>query len=325
MLRNLKLEPPVKYDEAAAEARAGTGMGTRESRNGDSSTAPREKIDERRVNGAASEQSTSGTHKVPAAATATENGTKFNGQTTTGGNGPVRTSEECGAEETNKIQVPKKYTWFSLYDDQSARASLRRLGSVDRLDRSHRGGGGVAGKGGESVDGRSDNSGRRMARGPKHEGKKGDRTGNSNHGGWKWGWGRKGSSGSGSMASETHTADPAAVTSGGDVGGKREPMKHSAFERIGDGVLPGRQKEEEKEEEEWMREKQESADAVEREAERRRRRQQRPKQRLRRKDVYSYFAMPLVRALEAQAGTKAWLRKVLGCYWHSSAFVLSVL
>lgn len=37
---------------------------------------------------------------------------------------------------------------------------------------------------------------------------------------------------------------------------------------------------------------------------------QRERQRLRRKDVYSYFMMPLVRALEAQMGTTAWLRKV---------------
>lgn len=37
---------------------------------------------------------------------------------------------------------------------------------------------------------------------------------------------------------------------------------------------------------------------------------ERERRRLRRKDVYSYFIMPLVRALEAQMGTTAWLRKV---------------
>lgn len=37
----------------------------------------------------------------------------------------------------------------------------------------------------------------------------------------------------------------------------------------------------------------------------------REESRRRRKDVYSYFVMPLVRALEAQTGTTAWLRKVI--------------
>ncbi|CAM9915100.1 unnamed protein product [Scytosiphon promiscuus] len=35
------------------------------------------------------------------------------------------------------------------------------------------------------------------------------------------------------------------------------------------------------------------------------------RRRLKRKDVYSYFMMPLIRALEAQMGTTAWLRKLL--------------
>lgn len=34
----------------------------------------------------------------------------------------------------------------------------------------------------------------------------------------------------------------------------------------------------------------------------------------RRKDVYAYFLMPLVRALEAQTITTAWLRKVFLCF-----------
>lgn len=37
----------------------------------------------------------------------------------------------------------------------------------------------------------------------------------------------------------------------------------------------------------------------------------REEDRRRRKDVYSYFVMPLVRALEAQTGTTVWLRKVI--------------
>lgn len=52
----------------------------------------------------------------------------------------------------------------------------------------------------------------------------------------------------------------------------------------------------------------------------------REENRRRRKDVYSYFVMPLVRALEAQTGTTAWLRKVipsLDSMLHTVMFILS--
>ena len=51
---------------------------------------------------------------------------------------------------------------------------------------------------------------------------------------------------------------------------------------------------------------------------------ERERRRLRRKDVYSYFIMPLVRALEAQMGTTAWLRKVC-IYRLAWCFVLALM
>lgn len=190
---------------------------------------------------------------------------------------------------------PPQYTWFSLYDDQGVggRRNSKILETNDGVGS------------GDSIDGSNASSGRKLsARPPKHarqEAAKSEKGTSGGSSGWKWGWGRKGSGNA--LASETAAAGgPEATTppKARDIGGSESSidagkdgvsledttdLQMSALE-----ILP-------------------AGDGGEGEAEKR------EKQRRKRKDVYSYFAMPLVRALEAQTGTTAWLRKVCVCLY----------
>lgn len=242
-----------------------------------------------------------------------------------------------GSGATIKRSSRPKFTWFSLYDEQGVGG--RRNSTLGKATNS--GGalfGGVDDSGAvDKGDGGRTNGGSRT---PKESSSK-----RKPEGSWRWGWGRKGSGNS----STQNTADTTTTPEGGTVvasmgtsedteaageaaalspvaaeetpasssGGQAE--QDGSYEAVGGDVEP-------KEEEapqglevlSTMRTvssgegEEGSATAATAAAAGRRLAQsvQRERQRLRRKDVYSYFMMPLVRALEAQMGTTAWLRKV---------------
>ena len=104
---------------------------------------------------------------------------------------------------------------------------------------------------------------------------------------WRWAWRRRGSSGSRRFSSQESTSGSYGETVDRDSPQAVELLTLKSLEG------PGKRLE-----------------ILEREKDRRRR-----------KDVYSYFAMPLVRALEAQTGTTTWLRKVSPPYVTIPAYV----
>ncbi|CAM9663148.1 unnamed protein product, partial [Ectocarpus sp. 4 AP-2014] len=230
-----------------------------------------------------------------------------------------------------------KYTWFSLYDEQGAgarRMSSPRIGSdavaggkAGSVDNNGGGGGG----GGAGPDASTPP--------PKKA-----------EGSWRWGWGRKGSASKMAAAvAATAVAEPggqegaktdsAAGASAASAGAEAEEaaedegaLAPSAGEETAAGVGcsggqaevsgggegetgedgEGRQVPSVLEGEPSARkEDANGASAAVAAGKRLAESVERERKRLRRKDVYSYFMMPLMRALELQTGTTLWLRKLL--------------
>lgn len=241
----------------------------------------------------------------------------------------------AGGGPTTKKVVPSpaprpKYTWFSLYDEQGVGG--RRTSTLRAPSSSGTGSGGREGFGAadNSDDGkRSGGHKQPSSRAPKESSSKGESS-------WRWGWGRKGSGSS----STPKTADTATTPEGGagastetsvdiaaalsPVTGEETPAGCSGggqAERRGGSQVPGGDSEGEGDAPQELevlstlrmvssRDGSEEDGAAMAAGKRLAESVQRERQRLRRKDVYSYFMMPLVRALEAQMGTTAWLRKV---------------
>lgn len=247
---------------------------------------------------------------------------------------------------------PPKYTWFSLYDEQGVG---RRRMSPARKGVSGDMGGEPSAFGDGGSDGRGHSNPGSSARTPKQGlGKASSKAGGS----WRWGWGRRESSPRATTTPEnmsgidaTATARTAAAAAAGGTEGRAEgPSGQATMPQAGAGetnlfvdcgsanVEQGR----------WGKVPQgvevptaaagvsssgESGDngmaaAGKKLAED----VERDRRRLKRKDVYSYFMMPLVRALEAQMGTTAWLRKVRfgrgshpACFVFWSVFLLAVV
>lgn len=342
MLRNLKLESPIKYDETNREspeenqAESYQDVGTRIGSVGGGERLP--------PSFARSDSRGSAQESVGAS-----------GHGSTGSDRSIRgRGRPPIAVDQSKSKLPprRKYTWFSLYDEQSASARHRRLGS-DKSDRS-------------SASGASQSDGF-QSKNPS----RGDVAAASGHGqdaavpskeegsqhplGWRWGWGRKASgliqrvpppeaaakpgdtptaapsplpqSSDGSRATSPGTGqgDAAIATvesciqAGDNLVGtgdekereykRQEKAQKSAFEMAtecvrlpsGEGDVRGEENGvgERADRDAGLLEKRDAAIVL--------------AQIRKRKDVYSYFVMPLVRALEAQATTKAWLRKVPSC------------
>ena len=253
------------------------------------------------------------------------------------GDGESAGGAAAGAGTTaKKVKPPRpKYTWFSLYDEQGVggrrNSTLRKSGSSGTLS----GGGDGVGAADDGDNGKQNGSQKEPgSRTPKE---KESSSKSKPEGSWRWGWGRKGSStpkteetttsegGAGATAEpsiDTAEAAPAAALppvsaedTPASIGGRAEQGSDCQVLRGnsgGEGEAPlglemlstlrmvssGEADED-------------GATAAAAAAGRRLAESvQRERHRLRRKDVYSYFMMPLVRALEAQMGTTAWLRKV---------------
>lgn len=249
-----------------------------------------------------------------------------------------------GATTTKVVPSPSsrpKYTWFSLYDEQGVggrrNSTLRTAGSS--------GAGSGGGDGFGAVDNSDDGkrSGSHKEPGSKENSSKAESS-------WRWGWGRKGSgnnsstpktaeattpeggnrasteTSAGTAEAASAAASAAAIATLSPVTAEETPASgsgdqterggSSSSQVLGADSEGGGEALQGLEVLSTLRvvssdEGEEDGAAVAVAAGRRLAESvQRERKRLRRKDVYSYFVMPLVRALEAQMGTTAWLRKV---------------
>ena len=306
VLRNLKLEPP-KLDLEEVNARAGSAA--EKEKNGSPASAPP------RPSALSQDESED---SLPASL----------GRLGVRDDGDDDDGPGLAGAEAATTPSPPRYTWFSLYDEQGVggrRNSALRAGS-----------GGSAGSGnargfGSDAGGNSNDD--KSVGTPKGSSGKAE-------GSWRWGWGRKGSgasltpktasmttpeSGAGAAveaavgsAADTSVAEEMPVTASGGratpddssvvpgdgIGGEEETQQElkvlSTFRGLSSGGL----------EEEETAAAVAAASAASVAGRRLAESVERERKRLRRKDIYSYFMMPLVRALEAQMGTAAWLRKV---------------
>lgn len=240
---------------------------------------------------------------------------------------------------------PSKYTWFSLYDEQGV-GGRRNTSFRVASSNSNSGSAGSGNAGGFGSVGNGNSNDDKKIDTPKES------SSGKAEGSWRWGWGRKGSDtsltpkaaagaematlGSGAVAAVETATDTSAETavaeaapanpSGGkakqagfsevlvdDTAGEEETPQAlevlSTFRSVSAGGCV---------EEGAATAAAAAAAAGKRLAES----VGRERERLRRKDIYSYFMMPLVRALEAQMGTAAWLRKVGFLLIRCSCFVL---
>ncbi|CAM9913904.1 unnamed protein product [Pylaiella littoralis] len=241
---------------------------------------------------------------------------------------------------------PPKYDWFALYDEQGVGGRRVSAPHVDRSrgssssssSSSSAAGGSKAAEGGPRAAASNGNNG-----GADSEVHGSNQSSGRAEGSWRWGWGRKGTS-SRSFASnavaatspEEETGATAETKAGAAAAGtaatsspvttveERTATGPRATVTQGDRTeLSGGGEDHDCEREDGPQKLgvsstlegvSSSGDGAEGGPESGRtlaRGVDRERQMLRRKDVYSYFMMPLMRALEAQMGTTAWLRKLL--------------
>lgn len=225
-------------------------------------------------------------------------------------------SSATASARSKKAPSQKKYTWFSLYEDQGVggrRNSIRSGDTGQGLSASSGGIVGVSdmGVGADNVSsgGRISRSGSGSSSGKQQSARsRGQDSSSKGEYSWRWGWGRKRSGSVGEGEATAAVAAAAALPNGsGSERVKAGGTRHESGKGGGkssDGVKGG-------DKGQALVAGFGSEPAVPSKAPRKRMAEiEQERRRLRRKDVYSYFIMPLVRALEAQMGTTAWLRKV---------------